>query len=59
MGCLQLNAIEHEKLIQKHAARLSIPEVKVTPDKFSGPVAMTMRCCPTASMSCPAVRKAC
>ena len=40
MGYLQLNVIEHEKLIQKHAAELGIPEVKVTPYKFNGPAAM-------------------
>jgi NitT/TauT family transport system substrate-binding protein len=40
MGYLQLNVIDHEKLIQKHAARLGIPEVKVTTFKFNGPAAM-------------------
>lgn len=40
MGYLQLNVIEHEKLIQKHAAELGIPEVKVTAYKFNGPAAM-------------------
>ena len=40
MGYLQLNVLEHEKLIQKHAAKLGIPEVKVTPYKFNGPAAM-------------------
>ena len=40
MGYLQFNIIEHEKLIQKHAARMGIPEVKVTPFKFNGPAAM-------------------
>jgi NitT/TauT family transport system substrate-binding protein len=40
MGYLQLNVIDHEKLIQKHAAELGIPEVKVTTYKFNGPAAM-------------------
>ena len=40
MGYLQLNVMEHEKLIQKHAAELGIPDVKVTPYKFNGPAAM-------------------
>lgn len=40
MGYLQLNVIEHEKLIQKHAAELGIAEVKVTAFKFNGPAAM-------------------
>lgn len=40
MGYLQFNVIEHEKLIQKHAARLGIPVVKVTAYRFNGPAAM-------------------
>ncbi len=40
MGYLQLNVIDHEKLIQKHAAELGIPEVKVSTYKFNGPAAM-------------------
>ncbi|MBN8873661.1 MAG: ABC transporter substrate-binding protein [Rhodospirillales bacterium] len=40
MGYLQFNVMEHEKLIQKHAARLGIPEVKVTAFRFNGPTAM-------------------
>jgi NitT/TauT family transport system substrate-binding protein len=40
MGYLQLNMMEHEKLIQRHAALLGIPEVKVTGYKFNGPTAM-------------------
>jgi NitT/TauT family transport system substrate-binding protein len=40
MGYLQFNVIEHEKLIQKHAARLGIPQVKVTTFRFNGPAAM-------------------
>lgn len=40
MGYLQLNVIDHEKLIQKYAAELGIPDVKVTTYKFNGPAAM-------------------
>lgn len=40
MGYLQFNVIEHEKLIQKHAAQLGIPAVKVTAFRFNGPAAM-------------------
>ena len=36
MGYLQFNVIEHEKLIQKHAALMGIPEVKVTGVRFNG-----------------------
>ena len=37
MGYLQFNVIEHEKLIQKHAALLGNPEVKVSGVRFNGP----------------------
>lgn len=40
MGYLQFNVIDHEKLIQKHAAALGIPEVKVSLERFNGPAAM-------------------
>ncbi len=40
MGYLQFNVMDHEKLIQAHAAKLGIPEVKVTWVKFNGPAAM-------------------
>ena len=40
MGYLQFNVIEHEHLIQKHAAALGIPDVKVTGVRFNGPAAM-------------------
>jgi NitT/TauT family transport system substrate-binding protein len=40
MGYLQLNVLDHEKLIQKYAAAAGIPEVKVTAYKFNGPAAM-------------------
>lgn len=40
MGYLQFNVIEHERLIQKHAAALGIPEVKVSGVRFNGPASM-------------------
>ena len=40
MGYLQFNVMDHEKLIQKHAAALGIPEVKVTWVQFNGPSTM-------------------
>jgi NitT/TauT family transport system substrate-binding protein len=40
MGYLQLNVIEHQKLIEKHAKLLGIPEVKVTWETFNGPAAI-------------------
>ena len=40
MGYLQFNVMDHEKLIQKHAALLGIPEVKVTWVQFNGPSTM-------------------
>jgi NitT/TauT family transport system substrate-binding protein len=40
MGYLQFHVIEHEHLIQKHAARLGIPEVNVTGVRFNGPSMM-------------------
>jgi NitT/TauT family transport system substrate-binding protein len=40
MGYLQFNVMEHEKLVQKHAAAMGIPEVKVTGFKFNGPASM-------------------
>ncbi len=40
MGYLQFNVMDHEKLIQKHAAALGIPEVKVTWLQFNGPSTM-------------------
>lgn len=41
IGYLQLNVLEHEHLIQKHAAALGIPEVKVSFGRFNGTPAMT------------------
>jgi NitT/TauT family transport system substrate-binding protein len=40
MGYLQFNVMDHEKLIQKHAAALGIPEVKVSVLRMNGPAAM-------------------
>jgi ABC-type nitrate/sulfonate/bicarbonate transport system substrate-binding protein len=40
MGYLQLNVMEHEKLIEKHAAALGIPNAKVSWFKFNGPTAV-------------------
>lgn len=40
MGYLQFNVIEHEHLIQKHAAELGIPDVKVSGVRFNGPASM-------------------
>ena len=40
IGYLQLNVMEHEKLIEKHAKELGIPEVKVSWLKFNGPAAV-------------------
>lgn len=40
MDYLQLNVLTHEHLIEKHAAALGIPEVKVSAYKFNGPAAM-------------------
>src|SRR5579885_346951 len=40
MGYLQLNVMHHEKLIEKHAAALGIPNAKVSWFKFNGPTAV-------------------
>ena len=40
MGYLQLNVIDHRRLIEKHAKLMGIPEVKVTWQTFNGPAAM-------------------
>jgi NitT/TauT family transport system substrate-binding protein len=40
MGYLQLNVMEHEKLIEKHAKALGIPDAKVSWFKFNGPTAV-------------------
>jgi len=40
MGYLQLNVMQHEKLIEKHAAALGIPDAKVSWFKFNGPTAV-------------------
>ena len=40
MGYLQLNVMQHQKLIEKHAAALGIPNAKVSWYKFNGPTAV-------------------
>ena len=40
IGYLQLNVMEHQQLIEKHAKLLGIPEVKVSWLKFNGPAAV-------------------
>lgn len=40
MGYLQLNVIEQQKLIEKHAKLLGIPDVKVSWHTFNGPAAV-------------------
>jgi NitT/TauT family transport system substrate-binding protein len=40
MGYLQLNVMEHQKLIEKHAKLLGIPDVKVSWLVFNGPAAV-------------------
>src|SRR5665213_3543210 len=40
MGYLQLNVMEHQKLIEKHAAALGLSNAKVSWFKFNGPTAV-------------------
>src|SRR5436305_13047502 len=40
MGYLQFNVMEHEKLLEKHAAALGLKDVKITWATFNGPNAM-------------------
>ncbi len=40
MGYLQFNVMEHEKLIEKHARALGIPEIKISWHTFNGPAAV-------------------
>ena len=40
MGYLQLNVMEHQKLIEKHAAAFGLPNAKVSWFKFNGPTAV-------------------
>lgn len=40
MGYLQLNVMQHEKLIEKQAKALGIPDAKVSWFKFNGPTAV-------------------
>src|SRR3954465_12226329 len=40
MGYLQFNVMEHEKLLEKHAAALGLTDVRITWATFNGPDAM-------------------
>jgi len=40
MGYLQFNVMEHEKLLEKHAAMLGLKDVKIAWSTFNGPDAM-------------------
>src|SRR6187551_1133007 len=40
MGYLQFNVMEHEKLLEKHAAALGLKDVKISWATFNGPNAM-------------------
>src|SRR5256714_13945172 len=40
MGYLQFNVMEHDKLLEKHAAALGLKDVKITWALFNGPDAM-------------------
>ncbi|HTM59786.1 MAG TPA: ABC transporter substrate-binding protein [Burkholderiales bacterium] len=40
MGYLQFNVMEHEKLLEKHAAALGLKDVKIAWSTFNGPDAM-------------------
>src|SRR4051812_3650949 len=40
MGYLQFNVMEHEKLLEKHAAALGLKDVKISWSTFNGPDAM-------------------
>src|SRR5437763_3344398 len=40
MGYLQFNVMEHEKLLEKHAAALGLADVKIAWSTFNGPNAM-------------------
>src|SRR4051812_50123150 len=40
MGYLQFNVMEHEKLLEKHAAALGLKDVKIAWTIFNGPDAM-------------------
>jgi NitT/TauT family transport system substrate-binding protein len=40
MGYLQFNVMEHEKLLEKHAAALGLKDVKIAWSTFNGPNAM-------------------
>ncbi len=40
MGYLQFNVMEHDKLLEKHAAALGLKDIKITWATFNGPDAM-------------------
>ena len=40
MGYLQFNVMEHDKLLEKHAAALGLKDVKIAWSIFNGPDAM-------------------
>src|SRR6266536_4565998 len=40
MGYLQFNVMEHEKLLEKHAAALGLKDVKIAWSTFNGPNAV-------------------
>ena len=40
MGYLQFNVMEHDKLLEKHAAALGLKDVKIAWSTFNGPNAM-------------------
>ena len=40
MGYLQFNVMEHDKLLEKHAAALGLKDVKIAWSTFNGPDAM-------------------
>ncbi|MBV8534893.1 MAG: ABC transporter substrate-binding protein [Alphaproteobacteria bacterium] len=40
MGYVQFNVLEHQRLLEKHAAALGMPDLKVTWATFNGPDAM-------------------
>src|SRR6185436_14042107 len=40
MGYLQFNVMEHERLLEKHAAALGLKDVKIVWATFNGPDAM-------------------
>jgi NitT/TauT family transport system substrate-binding protein len=59
MGYLQLNVMQHQQLIEKHAKALGIPNAKVSWFKFNGPTAVNEALIPAMSISAPAAFPAC